>query len=101
MLDPAPTSVKTLLRAAEIGQEAGLNYVYAGNLPGRVSEYENTYCPKCHHLLIERSGYVIRGYNLSAQGACPKCGTKIAGAWSEKPHSVRLGGFGMPRLVIR
>lgn len=101
MVEPPPTSVKTLLRAAEIGQEAGLNFVYAGNLPGRVSEYENTYCPQCRNLLIERSGYMIRSYNLDAQGACPKCGAKIAGAWTDKPQSVHRGGFGMPRLIIR
>jgi pyruvate formate lyase activating enzyme len=101
MNEPPPTSVKTLLRAAEIGQEAGLNYVYAGNIPGRLSEYENTYCPKCRNLLVERSGYVIRGYHLNAQGACPRCGTKIAGVWTSKPESVQIGGFGMPRPVIR
>jgi pyruvate formate lyase activating enzyme len=43
MIEPPHTSVKTLIRAAEIGQEAGLNFVYAGNLPGYVEEYENTY----------------------------------------------------------
>ena len=49
---PAPT----LLRAAEIGREEGLRYVYAGNLPGRVGDLENTYCPKCGELLVERRG---------------------------------------------
>jgi pyruvate formate lyase activating enzyme len=101
MTDPPSTSVSTLLRAAEIGQEAGLNYIYAGNIPGRVSEYENTYCPKCRTLLIERSGYVILGYHLTAQGTCPKCGTAIAGVWTDKPEAVRLNGWGMPRMVAR
>jgi len=101
MTDPPPTSVKTLLRAAEIGQEAGLNYVYAGNIPGRLSEYENTYCPNCRQLLIERSGFTIRSYRLDAKGACPKCGTPIAGVWTDRPESVQLGGFGMPRLIVR
>lgn len=101
MTDPPPTSVKTLLRAAEIGQEAGLNYVYAGNIPGRVGEYESTSCPKCQTVLIERKGYVILSYRLTAQGNCPKCGQKIAGVWSEHPESVHLGGLGMPRLVVR
>jgi len=101
MTDSPPTSVKTLLRAAEIGQEAGLNYVYAGNIPGRVGEYESTSCPKCQTVLIERRGYVIHSYRLTAQGSCPKCGQKIAGVWSEHPDSVRLGGLGMPRLVVR
>src|ERR671937_107312 len=51
------TSANTLLRAAEIGVKAGLHFVYAGNLPGRVGPYENTYCPSCHELLVERYGY--------------------------------------------
>ncbi len=101
MTDPPPTSVRTLLRAAEIGQEAGLNYVYAGNIPGRVGEYENTVCPKCQTLLIQRSGYVIHSYRLTAQGSCPKCGHTIAGVWSEHPEAVRLEGPGMPRWVVR
>jgi pyruvate formate lyase activating enzyme len=101
MTDPPPTSVKTLLRAAEIGQEAGLSHVYAGNIPGRVGEYENTRCPKCQTTLIERYGYVIQSYRLTTQGTCPKCGTSIAGVWTDKPESVQIGGLGMPRLVIR
>lgn len=97
MTDPPPTSVKTVLRAAEIGQEAGLNYVYAGNIPGRVGEYEHTFCPNCHTLLVERYSYVIQSYNLTPQGACPRCGTHIPGIWPERPESVRLDGIGMPR----
>jgi len=99
MTDPPPTPVTTLLRAAEIGQEAGLRYVYAGNLPGRTKEYENTYCPKCQAVLVERTGYTIRRYHLTAQGTCPKCGTLIAGIWTERPEAVNIGGWGMPRRV--
>jgi pyruvate formate lyase activating enzyme len=101
MIDPPPTSVRTIMRAAEIGQEGGLHYVYAGNIPGRVGEYENTVCPNCQARLIERSGYVIRSYRITAQGTCPKCGTHIAGRWTDQPESVRIGGLGMPRLVVR
>ena len=100
MQDPDNTSAQTLIRGAEIGQEAGLRYVYAGNLPGQVGEYENTYCPICQELLVERYGYVILGYSLTAQGACPKCGTQIPGIWTERPDRVRLGGPGMPRTVM-
>ena len=81
MIDPPPTSVKILQRAAEIGQEMGLNHVYAGNLPGRLREYEHTYCPKCRTLLIERSGFYVHSNQLTAQGNCPKCGQRIAGIW--------------------
>ena len=99
MTDPSPTSRTTLLRAAEIGQEAGLNFVYAGNLPGRVNEYENTYCSKCHALLIERSGYTLLRYRITAQGACPQCKTRVPGIWVNAPQDVRLEGPGMPRPI--
>jgi pyruvate formate lyase activating enzyme len=88
MTDPPNTSVETLIRAAEIGQEAGLHYVYAGNLPGRVDAYEHTFCPNCGNVLIERLGYVILGYHLTSEGRCPKCGTAIAGIWPDEPSKV-------------
>ena len=99
MIDPPPTPVRSLIRAAEIGQEAGLNYVYAGNIPGRVGEYESTYCPKCRAPLIERVSYTIRRYHLTAQGNCSKCGTRIAGIWTQQPEDTPIGGLGMPRWV--
>lgn len=101
MVDPPPTPARTLVMASEIGQEAGLNFVYAGNLPGGVKEYENTYCPHCNTLLIRRYSYVIMDYHLTAKGTCPECGTPIPGIWSEAPESVHLGGMGAPRLVFR
>ena len=99
MLEPSPTSVNTLVRAAEIGEEAGLRYVYAGNIPGRTKGYENTVCPHCHTALIERTGYTIHSYHITAQGACPQCGTPIPGVWTDRPDTVNLGGWGMPRLI--
>lgn len=99
MTDPPPTSVQTLIRAAEIGEEAGLRFVYAGNIPGRTKNYEHTYCPDCRTLLVERVGYTIQSYRITAQGSCPKCGAQIPGIWTEKPESVQLGGWGMPRRV--
>ncbi len=99
MTDPPPTSVRTLIRAAEIGREEGLHFVYAGNLPGRVGPFENTWCPKCNTLLIERVGYVILQYNITGEGTCPKCGTAIPGRWPKDPAEVRLGGPGWPRVV--
>ena len=99
MTDPPPTSARTLLQSAEIGEEAGLRYVYAGNIPGRVKNYEATRCPKCQTVLIERSGYVIQEYHLTPQGTCPKCNTHIAGVWTDKPDTVNIGGWGVPRQV--
>jgi pyruvate formate lyase activating enzyme len=100
MTDPAPTSIATLIRAAEIGQEAGLKYVYAGNIPGRTKEYENTICPNCGKHLIERYSYVVQSYQITAKGTCPRCETSIPGIWTDKPENVRIGGLGMPRSVI-
>jgi pyruvate formate lyase activating enzyme len=101
MTDPPPTATSTLLRACEIGLEAGLNFVYAGNIPGRVGEYENTHCPRCRATLIERYGYIIRSYRITEQGACPQCGYSVPGVWTDRPESVNLDGPGFPRPVIR
>src|SRR5437870_326648 len=81
MTDPDNTSVSTLLRAAEIGKSEGLNFVYAGNLPGCVHVWENTYCPGCGELLVERSGYRIHLMRVR-NGSCPKCSRRIPGVWN-------------------
>jgi pyruvate formate lyase activating enzyme len=81
MTDPENTSAATLVRAAQIGKEAGLKYIYAGNLPGKVGDLENTRCHNCGELLVERYGYMIRGYHLTATGNCPSCGNRIPGRW--------------------
>lgn len=81
MTDPDNTTPATLMRAAEIGKAAGLCYVYAGNLPGQVGDLENTRCPNCRELLIERYGYLITGYHLISDGCCPSCGDRIPGRW--------------------
>lgn len=91
MTDPDNTSAEMLIRAAEIGQEAGLRYVYAGNLPGRVGPYEHTQCPNCGYRLIERYGFVITNYRIGSDGRCPECATLIAGVWPDQPKSVRTG----------
>ena len=87
------TTAETLIRAAEIGQEAGLNYVYAGNLPGGAEPYEHTHCPRCGHLLIRRYGFSILGYNLTADGKCPQCGLEIPGIWTGDPDRVQVGSL--------
>ena len=81
MTDPEDTPTSTLLRAAEIGSAEGLRYVYAGNLPGRVGEFENTRCPGCADTLIKRDGYRILEYRITGEGRCPGCGLAIAGRW--------------------
>lgn len=91
MTDPDNTTTEALIRAAEIGYEAGLHYVYAGNLPGRVESYESTHCPNCSTALIERMGYVILAYRLTEDGSCPTCGNSIPGIWPSEPAKVRIG----------
>lgn len=81
MLEPRATQPEDLLRAYEIGRAAGLHFVYAGNLPGRVQQTENTYCPGCNALLIERRGFRMLNNQL-ADSACPECGQAIPGVWS-------------------
>jgi pyruvate formate lyase activating enzyme len=80
MTEPDNTPVKTLLRARTIGLKEGLQFVYAGNRPGEVGGTENTMCPSCGTILIERNGFRILANKLK-HGACPKCGTKIPGRW--------------------
>lgn len=81
MTEPDNTTARMLIRAAEIGVEAGLHYVYAGNRPGEVGRWENTYCPHCNTLLVERYGYLILRNQISAAGCCPGCGYSIPGIW--------------------
>jgi pyruvate formate lyase activating enzyme len=81
MTDPDNTTAKDLEHAAEIGAIAGLRYVYAGNLPGKVGQWENTFCPTCKTPLIERYGFQILANNLK-EDSCPKCGQKIPGVWN-------------------
>jgi len=76
------TPVATLVRAAEIGQREGLRFVYAGNAPGRTRSLENTYCPGCRSLLVERVGFRVRAVRLTATGCCPECGSSIPGRWT-------------------
>jgi pyruvate formate lyase activating enzyme len=82
MKDNANTAVEQLICACEIGREAGLRYVYAGNLPGKVGRWENTYCPSCDELLVERYGYLIQQMKVTPEGKCPSCHENIPGIWS-------------------
>jgi len=75
MRDVPPTPISTLQRAREIGLEAGLRYIYVGNVPGEA----NTLCHGCGRPLIRRSGYWILENRVRADGSCPDCGTPVAG----------------------
>ena len=78
MTDRQPTPHETLRRAREIGLDAGLKYVYVGNVPDIAGEH--TYCPQCSKAVVERSGFSILNNRLE-HGHCPACKTKIAGIW--------------------
>ena len=74
----SPTPISTLEKARKIARDVGLKFVYIGNIPGH--QGENTYCPACHKLLIERVGYSILANNLN-KGRCKFCRRKIPGIW--------------------
>ncbi len=74
----SPTPVETIHQARKVALDAGLKFVYTGNIPG--DDGENTYCPDCHKLLIERNGFTIK-QNHVKNGKCEYCGTAIPGVW--------------------
>lgn len=76
MLNRPVTPLESIERAMEAGLRAGLNYVYAGNIPGH--EAESTFCPSCKARLIGRVGYNIQ---VGFSGVCPDCGFEISGFW--------------------
>jgi len=73
------TPLSTLEQAYNIARKAGINYVYIGNVPG--TDYENTYCPKCRKMIVERRGFTVAS-NQIKNGNCGYCGTRINGVWS-------------------
>jgi pyruvate formate lyase activating enzyme len=85
------TPVSALLRAADIGREEGLRYVYTGNLPGAVGNGETTFCPTCCEPLVVRRGFRVLERRIGADGACPSCGARIPGLWRSGADSARRG----------
>ncbi len=98
MLKHPPTPPATLIRAREIALKNGLRYAYVGNVHAKAAD--STYCHNCGELLIGRDWYVLSEWNLSADGACERCGTPCAGvfdgpsgSWGAKRQSVRLADY--------
>lgn len=85
------TPVESLERAWEIGKQAGLQFVYVGNVPGHASDH--TTCPECGCLCLDRSGFTVRR-NVVQDGKCPKCGVEIPGVELSRPESVGRAGQG-------
>jgi pyruvate formate lyase activating enzyme len=93
MVDVPPTPPATLRRARRIGLEAGLRYVYVGNVHD--VEADSTYCPSCQTPVIERDWYRLLAYRLDAAGRCQKCGAPIAGRYGARAES-----FGARRIPV-
>ncbi len=93
MTDVPPTPTSTLHRAARIGRQAGLRYVYTGNVPG--DAWENTACPRCERWLVRRQGFRVTETTL-AGGRCPVCATSIAGVWDEARDPVARAPLARP-----
>lgn len=74
LTDIPATPLDILEKAHKIAKEEGLNYVYIGNVTGH--RLENTFCPECNELLIERFGFIIKKWNINNK-LCPNCGSKI------------------------
>lgn len=83
MRDTQPTPAATLTRARTKALEAGLRYVYTGNVHD--SAGGSTWCPGCGELLIERDWYRLGRWNLDQKGNCGNCGTEIAGRFESHP----------------
>lgn len=98
MTDVSRTTARQLVRAAEIGAAAGLRFVYAGNAPGRVGEWEHTRCPECQVRLVERHGYLVQSYRLTPEGRCPSCGTTVPGLWHSRGAADVPVALHVPRL---
>ena len=81
LLDVSPTSAATLRKARRIGLEAGLEFVYEGNIPGEGGE--NTLCPACGKTVVERQGFRLVEMHL-ASGRCGFCNVPVAGIWERK-----------------
>jgi pyruvate formate lyase activating enzyme len=97
MTEPPRTTIHELERAYAAGKEAGLHYVYPGNLPGLVGDRENTCCPTCGAALIRRHGFTVVENRMNGS-ACRECGTAIPGVW-ERHAPKRSVGSGIPRAV--
>jgi pyruvate formate lyase activating enzyme len=82
MTGPSDTGVETLVRAAAIGRREGLRYVYAGNLPGRVGDLEDTRCASCGATVVARHGFRVRAVSLTPAGTCRRCAAPVPGLWS-------------------
>lgn len=81
MQETPPTNAASLLRAVEYGQQAGLRYLYPGNLPGQVGSGEDTRCAACGKTLVRRAGFEVLDDRIGTGGVCDGCGATVPGVW--------------------
>jgi len=77
------TTAEDLLKVVEYGRQAGLKYLYPGNLPGRVGDLENTRCHHCGALVIRRVGFLVQENRVGPDGLCPDCRKPLPGVWGK------------------
>jgi pyruvate formate lyase activating enzyme len=83
MMDHRHTVVDDLMRIVEYGKQAGLKYMYPGNLPGQVGEWENTRCHHCNATVIRRHGFIVTENRMGGEGTCPDCRGMLPGIWGK------------------
>jgi pyruvate formate lyase activating enzyme len=77
------TTSEDLMKIVEFGEQAGMKYLYPGNLPGQVGEYENTRCHHCNATVIKRFSFRVMKNRVKPDGTCPDCGKSLPGVWGK------------------
>src|SRR5437762_3152857 len=77
------TTVDDLMKIVEFAKSVGMKYIYPGNLPGQVGEWENTRCHHCNATIIERYGFYVKNNRMQADGLCPDCRKLVPGIWGK------------------
>jgi pyruvate formate lyase activating enzyme len=77
------TQAEDLMKVVEIGQQAGLKYLYPGNLPTRVGTWEDTRCHHCSATVIKRRGFMVTANYVGESGNCPSCHKPLPGIWGK------------------
>jgi pyruvate formate lyase activating enzyme len=83
MRDHRHTTSDDLLKIVEYGRAAGLKYLYPGNLPNNVGEWENTRCHHCNSTVIRRKGFLVTENRVGPDGLCPDCHKQLPGIWGK------------------
>ena len=88
------TTAEDLMRIVEYGVQAGLQYIYPGNLPGQVGEWENTRCHHCHATVIRRYGFLVKENRVNPDGSCPALSARGCRGFGGNRAGMGTGGCG-------